>query len=188
MTSSLCYTFYGENMNKRITRILIIIYLFLVMILSLYLFMYNPFESPTTKRYSIFSAENLKTIPDGSLVIMKKNKDIKKDDSILFFNFYTNRKTILEAKVVDLEKLNEKETTYELDTNRYVSSSYVIGNINQAKTIPFIGYIFKLLISAEGYLIFALIPTMILFIYQLHFFLKTTNFYGDQSVKKNKGK
>lgn len=172
-------------MRSVISKILILIYLLIVMVLSLYLFMYNPIGVNSNKKYTVFTSENLNSFKDNELVIVKKKLDIKTNDRIFFYNFYTNKIKILEGKVVSLEKTNEKEITYELDNRRFVSNNYVIGNINDTKSIPLIGFVFKTLSSTWGYLIFALIPTMILFIYQLNNFLKLTKPSGANYDQKN---
>lgn len=183
----LWYTFYGENMRSIISRVLILIYLLIVITVSGYIFMYDSLGISSDKKYTIFASENLKSFKEGSLIIAKKNHHIKVNDSILFYNFYTNKNKILEGKVISYEKTNDDVITYELDNQRFVSSNYVLGNLDDANTIPLLGYVFKTLTSAWGYLLFALIPTMILFVYQLNNFIKTVKIGGasdDQKIKK----
>lgn len=172
-------------MRSIVSKILILIYLLIVIVLSLYLFMYNPLGLNINKKYTMFTSENLNSFKDNELIIVKNNSNIKINDQILFYNFYTNRIKILEGKVVSLEKTNKQEVTYELDNKRFVSNSYVIGKINNTKSIPLIGFIFKYLTSTWGYLLFALIPTMILFVYQLNNFLKPTILGGVNYDKKD---
>lgn len=130
--------------------------------------MYNSLGTSGTKKYTVFSAYDMNSFKNGSLVIAKKHTNIKEKNQIIYYNFYTNKNKILDGKVLSLEKTNEHETTYVLDNGRFVSSSYLISNKENCLVIPILGYIFFILTSTWGYLIFATIPTLILFIYQLH--------------------
>lgn len=170
-------------MKNRILKILVLIYLAIVVALSLYLFMYNSLGTSGTKNYTVFSAQDMKHFKSGSLVIAKKYTDIKENDKIVYYNFYTNKNKILDGKVSSFEKTNENETTYLLDSGRFVSSSYLISNKENCLIIPLLGYIFSILTSTWGYLLFATIPTLVLFIYQLHKLIKDKE--GVSSAKKN---
>jgi len=173
----LCYTFYGESMNKIVGRVLVCLYLSFVVILSLYLFMYSHFGTSSIGKYVVFCSFNLKTFNDGSLIVLKHEKEnLDIGDNILFYNVYTTKRGVLEQKIKSKEELNDKEITYELDNNRFVSSSYVIGNSKRAISIPILGYVFKILSSSIGYLFFALIPTLIMFVFQVYIIFKKYNF------------
>lgn len=169
-------------MNNRAAKIITVIYLLIVLVLSLYLFMFNSFKTNPDRKHLVFSANNLSSIKNGTLVIAKKSTNININDNILFYNFYTNKNKILEGKIISQETTNENETTFELENNRFVSSSYVICNTKDAIKIPCLGSIFNTLTNTWGYLLFALIPTMTLFIFQLNSFLQT--FGGDENGKE----
>lgn len=163
-------------MNKIVGRVLVCIYLSFVVILSLYLFMYGRFGTSSVGKYVVFSSNDSKSFNNGSLVIVKHDSEnLKIGDSILFYNVYTTKKGVLEQKVISKEKTNEKEITYGLDNNKFVSSSYVIGSTEKATSIPILGHIFKVLSSSIGYLTLALIPTLIMFVFQVHGVLKRYN-------------
>ena len=173
----MCYTFYGENMNKIVGRVLVLIYLSFVVILSLYLFMYSRFGTSSVGRYVIFNANNISSVKGGSLVLIKNDvSSIEVGESIFLYNVYSTKKGVLENKVTYKEKLNEEETTYGLDNNKSVSSSYVLGEVNKAKIIPILGYVFNFLSSPLGYLFFALVPTLLMFVFQVHTIFKKYDF------------
>lgn len=153
-------------------------------LLSIYLFMYDSRSLNSSRKLLVFAADKLDSFSNGSLVFVKKNPKIKLDEDVLFYNFYTNKIKVLEGRVVASEKLNENETTYELKNGRYVSDDYVIAMSNKATAIPLIGYPFSLLTTSAGYLIFALLPTAGLFIYQLNNFLRIIN-EDDKRAKKD---
>lgn len=163
-------------MNKIVGRVLVCVYLSFVVILSLYLFMYSRFGTSSVGKYVVFNAENIKSFSNGSLVVSKhEEKELNIDDSILFYNVYSTKKGVLEQKIVSKEKINEKEITYGLDNNKFVSSSYVIGSVSKSNAIPLLGHIFKVLSSSFGYLIFALIPTLFMFVLQVRQLTKKYN-------------
>jgi len=164
-------------MNKIVGMILVCIYLFFVVILTLYLFMYNRFGTSSAGGYVVFANRDIDQFNKGSLIVIKRDTNsIKIGDDILFYNVFTTKVGVMSNKVISKEKTNEKETTYGLANNRFVSSSNVLGKVNNSIEIPLLGYVFEVLSSSFGYLFFALIPTLSLFIYQVNALLKKYNF------------
>lgn len=145
--------------------------------------MYDTRAINSERKHVVFSSDNLNSFANGNLVIVKKSKDISKNDQALFYNFYTNKFKVLEGKVVDKVKTNDREITYELENGRFVSSDYVIAKSKTAVSIPLLGFVFAVLTTSPGYLTFALLPTAALFIYQLNNFIKINK--GEKDVKKN---
>lgn len=150
-------------MKKIISKILLLIYLFIIILISFYIFLRS-----NNKNLHVFSASNLKSINNGTLVFAKKSKNIKVGDKIIYLNFYTNKNKVLEGTILSTEK-----DTYELTNNRFVSNTYLIGTIKDTVKIPLLGYPFSLLTSPSGYLVFALFPSFILFIYYLYSFIES---------------
>lgn len=160
-------------MNKIAGKVLVCIYLLLVVILTLYLFMYTRYGTSSVGKTILFSNNNIDSFKKGSLIIIKNNNnDYKIGDDIIFYNVYNMKSGVLHQKIVSKENTNDKEITYELNNNRFISSSNVIGKVKDSIEIPLLGYIFSILTSTMGYLVFALIPTLSLFIYQLNNILK----------------
>lgn len=173
------YNFYGENMNRIATKVLIIVYLTIAIAITIHLFMFNRFNTSSIGNRIVFSSKNLKSFKDGSLVIIRKNiNNIDVGDYILFYNVYTTKEKIYNEKVISKEKTNEKEYTFEVENNRFVSSSYVLGKNTDAKIIPFIGKIVMFLSSTLGYLFFILLPILSLFVIQLRQVIKKYNLWG----------
>lgn len=160
-------------------KILIIIFLLIAITVTIYLFLFNRFNVTClgNKYHLIF--QNIKEYNNGSLLIVKQ--DINKimiGDQIFFYNINTTKREILTAKVLSKEIINEKEITYGLPNQRYVSSSYVIGNAEGTKSIPLLGYFLRVVTSTLGYLILILIPVLFMFVYQLRNVIKALNLWG----------
>lgn len=149
-------------------RVLILAYLLIVLTITLDLFMYNRFGASSIGSRTIFASDNSKCFKKGALVIAKKDVDtIEIGDNILFYNVYTTKSDVLCQNVISKDQTNDKEITYKLDNNKYVSSSYVIGTKGSSKTISKLGHVFGVLTSSAGYFLFCFTPTLILFIYQV---------------------
>ena len=74
-------------------------------------------------------------------------------------------------------KTNEKETTYVIRDNEYLSSEYVVGTDKTAKKVSNFGYIYKIFTSKLGYLVFVLVPLIVYFI----FILKSSGYVKKKS-------
>ncbi len=153
------------------------LYLLFVIILTLYLFMYNRFGVSSLGENIVFSNKNLDSFSKGSLIFIKRDsKNFETGDLILYYNFYNMSGNINEGKIKNTEIINENEKTIELENGRYLSSSYVIGKGEDAFSIPLIGYIINVLSSTFGYLFFVILPTTLIFLYQLNNLFKKFNF------------
>ena len=72
------------------------------------------------------------------------------------------------AKIVEVEKISDKETTYLLDNDAYISSEYVIGSTDMVKVIPVLGYFVLTLESTWGYLLFIVLPLFLMFVFEIY--------------------
>ncbi|MDD3995180.1 MAG: hypothetical protein GX032_03515 [Tenericutes bacterium] len=164
-------------MNKIVGLVIVCLYLLFVIILTLYLFMYNRFGVSSLGENIVFSNEYLDSFSKGSLIIIKRDsKNIKVGDQILYYNFYNMRGNINEGKIKNIEIVNKEEKTIELENGRFLSSSYLIGKEENAFGIPLIGYVIKVLSSTLGYLSFVIFPTTVVFFYQLNNLFKKLKF------------
>lgn len=146
--------------------------------------MYDSSRNFNNQGSILFVSEGLESIKDGTLVIGRNKEKIKVNDHILFYNFYTNQKKILEGQVLNLEEKTNSSFTYEIENNRFVPSRYVIGNLQDSLKIPHLGAIFNFLSTPLTYFAFALLPTFALFFYHLFNLFKKDNSKGGQDVKE----
>lgn len=144
-----------------------VLYLILIIILTVCLFTINPFKGSKIGNRTIISlSNNLKSYKKGSLLIVTKEK-IKVGDNILYYDTSNGKKSLKITNVKKIINTNQTETTYVVKNNLFLSDEYVLGTDKTIKSIPFLGYIYSILISSIGYLIVVIIPITTYFIMTL---------------------
>lgn len=144
-----------------------VLYLILIIILTVCLFTINPFKGSKIGNRTIISlSNNLKGYKKGSLLIVTKEK-IKVGDNILYYDTSNGKKSLKITNVKKIINTNQTETTYVVKNNLFLSDEYVLGTDKTIKSIPFLGYIYSILISSIGYLIVVIIPITTYFIMTL---------------------
>lgn len=139
----------------------------LIIILTVCLFTINPFKGSKIGNRTIISlSNNLKGYKKGSLLIVTKEK-IKVGDNILYYDTSKGKKSLKITNVKKIINTNQTETTYVVKNNLFLSDEYVLGTDKTIKSIPFLGYIYSILISSMGYLIVVIIPITTYFIMTL---------------------
>lgn len=139
----------------------------LIIILTVCLFTINPFKGSKIGNRTIISlSNNLKSYKKGSLLLVTKEK-IKVGDNILYYDTSNGKKSLKITNVKKIINTNQTETTYVVKNNLFLSDEYVLGTDKTIKSIPFLGYIYSILISSIGYLIVVIIPITTYFIMTL---------------------
>lgn len=152
---------------KIIKSLGMVLYLILIIILTVCLFTINPFKGSKIGNRTIISlSNNLKSYKKGSLLIVTKEK-IKVGDNILYYDTSKGKKSLEITNVKKIINTNQTETTYVVKNNLFLSDEYVLGTDKIIKSIPFLGYIYSILISSIGYLIVVIIPITTYFIMTL---------------------
>lgn len=152
---------------KIIKSLEMVLYLILIIILTVCLFTINPFKGSKIGNRTIISlSNNLKSYKKGSLLIVTKEK-IKVGDNILYYDTSKGKKSLKITNVKKIINTNQTETTYVVKNNLFLSDEYVLGTDKTIKSIPFLGYIYSILISSIGYLIVVIIPITTYFIMTL---------------------
>lgn len=152
---------------KIIKSLGMILYLILVIILTICLFTINPFKGSKIGNKTIIGlSNNLKSYKKGSLLLVTKEK-IKVGDNILYYDTSNGKKSLKITNVKKIINTNQTETTYVVKNNLFLSDEYVLGTDKTIKSIPFLGYIYSILISSIGYLIVVIIPITTYFIMTL---------------------
>lgn len=152
---------------KIIKSLGMVLYLILIIILTVCLFTINPFKGSKIGNRTIISlSNNLKSYKKGSLLIVTKEK-IKVGDKILYYDTSKGKKSLKITNVKKIINTNQTETTYVVKNNLFLSDEYVLGTDKTIKSIPFLGYIYSILISSIGYLIVVIIPITTYFIMTL---------------------
>ena len=152
---------------KIIKSLGMVLYLILIIILTVCLFTINPFKGSKIGNRTIISlSNNLKSYKKGSLLIVTKEK-IKVGDNILYYDTSNGKKSLKITNVKKIINTNQPETTYVVKNNLFLSDEYVLGTDKTIKSIPFLGYIYSILISSIGYLIVVIMPITTYFIMTL---------------------
>ncbi len=152
---------------KIIKSLGMVLYLILIIILTVCLFTINPFKGSKIGNRTIISlSNNLKSYKKGSLLLVTKEK-IKVGDNILYYDTSNGKKSLKITNVKKIINTNQTETTYVVKNNLFLSDEYVLGTDKTIKSIPFLGYIYSILISSIGYLIVVIIPITTYFIMTL---------------------
>ncbi len=152
-------------MKKYLMYCLIAFYVLFVMIVTIMLFTFNKFSNSVIGGHTIIGLDKeFKQYKSGDLLIVKNSTNIKKGDKILFYDTNERKNFLNEELVVRVIKTNEKETTYEIRDNEYLSGEYVISTTNHIKRIPMLGYFYILATSKMGYLLFIIVPIVAYFV------------------------
>mgnify|MGYP000570878355 FL=1 len=152
---------------KIIKSLGMVLYLILIIILTVCLFTINPFKGSKIGNRTIISlSNNLKGYKKGSLLIVTKEK-IDVGDNILYYDTSKGKKSLKITNVKKIINTNQTETTYVVKNNLFLSDEYVLGTDKTIKSIPFLGYIYSILISSIGYLIVVIMPITTYFIMTL---------------------
>lgn len=154
---------------KHIKNFLIGIYLIIAIFSTICLLSLNDFRTVELGDYTLlyidkFSKNEL--FDKGDLAIVEEAEDIKVGDKIFIYNAYDKIISPRTETVSEIEKVNEKETTYHLENGKALSSNYVIGKVNGSRKIAYLGGILAAMQSKWGFLFFIVAPLLILFIYE----------------------
>ena len=149
--------------------ILLSIYVVLAIFVTFCLFASNKFGDVSFSNKIILGINSdILDFKAGSLLISTKDiKTVDVDDTILYYDTVDNKNRVSSTKVLDVMKTNDNEYTYVISSSFYLSSEYLIGEVDDVTAIPFIGCIFNIFTNRLGYFILIIIPIIIAFIYQL---------------------
>ena len=140
-----------------IIQVIIIIYVLLVTTL---MFCANEYGYTEIGNY-VFNSDN------NDLLLIKKDNNIKEEDTIYYYSTVNEKYTIVSNKVISINK-DDKNSLYTVEED-VISSSKVIGKTT--KKIKVLGGILRYLESKPGFLIFVLLPILVIFIYQVYEFV-----------------
>lgn len=154
---------------KHIKNFLIGIYLIIAIFSTICLLSLNDFRTVELGDYTLLYIDKFSKnefFDKGDLAIVEEAEDIKVGDKIFIYNAYDKIISPRTETVSEIEKVNEKETTYHLENGKALSSNYVIGKVNGSRKIAYLGGILAAMQSKWGFLFFIVAPLLILFIYE----------------------
>lgn len=144
----------------------IIVYSIIVLLSTFCLFTFNEFSNSVIGNITVIGLKSkIEDFSRGSLILVKKDiENVKNGDEIIFYNTENGKNVVDTVKVIKVMKTNDKEYTYVIDNDLYLSSEYLIGNVNDVKCVPMIGYIYIIFTSKVGYFTLIILPIIIMFV------------------------
>lgn len=160
---------------KKILKYVLWVFIAIVIVidisLTVYLLNYNQYNVAEFKDKSILIIDKkIDRFEKGDLVVVKKtpNKDFKVGDNVFFYD------TDPKATIVNFGKINEVNDNKELNNTFMMSNDYIlsdesiIGKADTAKIYHKWGSVLGFITSRWVFLIFVIIPILVLFLYQLY--------------------
>ena len=161
-----------KKVGNFVLDILITIWFFVAIFVTICLLSYNEFKVSTFGKYSFLIMDSEELEPDfleGDLVIVKRNADnaIEIGDKIFYYNSMMNSEVLIYTDTVQNKKQVVKgEMTYTLD-GEDVSGEYVIGKMDTAKSIHNVGTFLGIFTSKWGFMFLVIFPTLFAIMYEI---------------------
>lgn len=129
---------------------------------------YNKFNVTTFGDYSflIIKDENFSDYKKGDLVVVYKNssKEINEGDNLFYYNIKEQQDYIQYGAVKTKTQLDDNTATYVMSNDYKLTSDYIIGKGQTSKVYNNLGGILAFLESGLGYLIFVVIPALLILV------------------------
>lgn len=153
----------GDSMKKKlgiIWNIIQVVIIIFVILVTIFVLCKNKYG------YTEIANYNFSYTDKNELLIIKKTDSIKEKDNIYYYDVYKNKYVIRNDKVTKIE--NSK---YYISESTSIEKNKIIGKSD--KTIPVLGKLLSFLESKLGFILFVIIPLVIIFIYQIFKFVST---------------
>ena len=176
-----------------IKNFVIIAYILLIIFVTICLLSFNEYKVTEFGNSTIIPIIDEDLEPDytvGDLVVVSKGSlaRVEVDDVIFFYKTTYGVTTINYAKVIKAERVTDTEFTYTVEGDYRFSSSYYIGKAEDATVIPKIGRALSILESKWGFLFLGVFPSLVAFIYTLHYVVVEVQETKEAERKKKKKK
>lgn len=172
-------------MKKICIIIFTTIYISICLVVTTCLLHFNDYNISVFKNSSLLILkENYDDLKKGSLVIIKKSS-INKDDTIFYYDTSKGDMKISLDKVKKIDNVSSNESVYTLNSDKMLTTEFIIGTKNSAKIIPAIGAILGLLESKWGFLVIIILPFSLLFVFEIYTLIKE---FKPAKKKRNRSK
>ena len=161
-----------KKIGSLLLDIFVGVWFIIAVFVTVCLLSYNEFKVTTFGKNSFLIMDSDELEPkfnEGDLVIVKRNSDnkINVGDRVFYYNAQKNSSVLIfNDKVEEKEFVSKEETTYVLDGKK-VSSDYIIGKEDTAKSYHHLGTILGLLTSKWGFMFLVIFPTLFAIIYEI---------------------
>ena len=160
-----------KNILKVILGIIGVCYLAVIIVVTACLLCYNDYKVTEMLGYSfIIIDENSEKYNDGDLVLFRQGEmdKVEQNDEIFFYEVTNGIPSIHYGTVTEVLPIDEDERTFTINDNHDISSDSLIGKTETARVYPQNGKILSILESRFGFLILVILPTLLLFLYELY--------------------
>ena len=161
-------------MKKVLINIIFTIYAVIAILITICLLSYNKYKVSTFGNTSLVIIDNdsLKSdFNENDLVFIKKGlaTDYNIGERIMFYKLNNNNSvTITVAGIINKDVINDDQVTYTLEGDKIISSDYIIGSTENAKSIANIGGVLRVLESKWGFLFLIVLPALVAFLYEIY--------------------
>ena len=109
-------------------------------------------------------------VDNNEFLIIKRTDDIKNGDLVYYYTIVNEKYKIIYNNV---NSIND-DKTYTLDNGEKILKFKIIGK--SYRKVPFIGFILNNVKNRISFLLFVLLPMLIVFIYNIYKFIITINY------------
>ena len=142
-----------------IAQVLIIIYVILIVLFML-----------TSNRYGYGQiGKYILDVDNNQFLVIKKTNSIKTGDIVYYYSIVNEKYKIVYSNV---QSINE-DKTYTLDNGEVIDYTKMIGKSH--RRIPVIGYILNSMKNKINFLLFCILPILIVFIFHVYKFIIEIN-------------
>lgn len=182
-----------KNVWEFVKNFVIIAYILLIIFVTICLLSFNEYKVTEFGKNTIIPIIDEDLEPDytvGDLVIVEKGKLSRVDvgDVVFFYRTISGITTINYAKITKSEMVTDTEFTYTVEGDYKFSSSYFIGEAENATIIPKVGKVLSVLESKWGFLFLGVFPSLVAFLYTLHYVIVEVQENKEAEKKKKKKK
>ena len=170
---------------------LVVIYIVISSFVTSCLLNFNDYNVTEFSKKVLFVVKKdgeFKNSKKGELLVLEKSSNFNEGDLILYYDTYDRVTDIKEASVRGMEKITDKETTFELDNGKYLSQEYVIGKMSDSHRYSKVGYVLDVLESKWGFLFIIVLPMFVLLLYEIRLLFGYFKPKKKRKRKKKRGK
>ena len=159
-------------MKKICIGFFITLYIIISLIVTTCLLHYNDYNVTVINGKSLVGLKSdYDDLKKGSLVVVK-DSNVSVGDKVFYYEANGNDVAVNLRLVKNINKINDKESTYTLDNDKVITKDFIIGTKNNAKVYPVIGGILLALESKWGFLGFIILPVTVCFILEIYTLVK----------------
>lgn len=161
-----------KSLLKGIRSLIIGLWIVMAIFVTICLLSYNEYNITVINKNSFLIIDNDELEPkfkEGDLVIVKRvsDKKIEIGDTVFFYNGNKSNEFLINLGVVtDKQKVNDKESTYEIE-GKTISGEYVIGKADGSKVMHHAGTALGIVQSRWGFMFLVILPALFAMVWEI---------------------